>query len=488
MSQLFTFPPTIPLFLLTMTISILLTDLFLPKHIHKSYWGKRFIYLLSILTLLFMETWIALLYPYTTQQFFTGHFIWDPLTAWLSLVLIGISLLVFIYAYDDLTNRSLIVNDYYLLTLFSLLGMLVLISAGSLLIVYLGLELMSLPLYALVSLERRSNVQTEAAMKYIIMGVVASALLLYGFSFSYGISQSLMLDQLSPLLADTTTPLLLKIASLLILVAFLFKLGVAPFHFWVPDVYQSAATAVTLWIATVPKLAGLGILLRIMALNTHALTISGSSILLVFGIISLVIGNLIALVQTELKRLLAYSSIGHLGFIVLSLALPNTGYKVAIFYGISYGLMITMVLGALAQLTKRGLDIRFINELRGLGNQHPSLAGIILVGMSAMAGIPPFLGFLAKLGILQLLIIAKLYSVACIVVMASAVGAYYYFNIIKIMYFETPEKASLPSYTPHYSFPLIILLFNAIALVGFGVFPDILIHYCERMVESLLLS
>lgn len=482
MSSFLTFPPAIFIFLLVMIIVILLMDVWTPFNFKREPRGNTLVYYASLGTLLILLAWVGLLYPTARQRFFGGHLIWDGLAGLLGIGILMLSLFSFIYAQGDLKTRQLAENDYYLLGLFSILGMLVLVSAGSLLSLYLGLELMSLPLYAMVSLERQNNFQSEAAIKYAVMGAVTSAFLLYGFSLLYSMDHSLMLTSLFRESWGGAVPLMMSIGIVLVLGATAFKLGVAPFHFWAPDVYQSAPVAVGALISTAPKLAVLGMVLRLILDSFPFLFISWGDLFLILGGLSVILGNWVALAQTQIRRLLAYSSIANMGYVCLGLSAKIMGCTMAIFYSMSYALSTACVFGVLAILRHAGRDIEAISDLRSLNTHHAGLAFVMLLALLSMAGLPPLVGFMAKLGILQALLSVGQYSMACLALFFSAVGAYYYLNIIRYMYFDeiSGSSISLLSKTA-----FIVVSGNALLLLILGLAPDLLMDYCRQVIAMI---
>jgi NADH-quinone oxidoreductase subunit N len=486
MSRILQFPPAIVGFLGSMILVILTVSLFLPPALHKPFQSNRWIYRLTLLTLMASLIWIITIYPINKNVLLGGHFIWDPLTALLSMTVIGFSIPVFIYAEDDLHYRSIIISDYYILGLLSLFGALVMLTGGSLFSFYLGLEIMSLPLYGMVALDAKEVLRTEAAMKYIIMGMLAGILLLYGFCLLYFADRNFSLNIL-PILAASAPTLLTQIGEGLLLSAVLFKLGAMPFHFWVPDVYQGASTATSLFIATIPKCAAIGMGLRLFLNRLGHLTTDSQSLLLGLGLLSIISGNLIALMQTHIRRLLAYSSIAHMGFILLGFALPATGYSMALFYGINYCFMTTILFGTLAHLTRVGLEVNTIQDLKGLSAQYPMAALLILLVMSSMAGIPPFIGFFSKFGLLYSLLKQEFYVVASIALLATVIGAYYYLNIIKRMYFELPLGQTTIT-APRHRMSQVILGCSGLMLISLSLSPGTLLNTLEKSITASVTS
>jgi len=490
MSVFFNFPPALLVFLLAMALVVLLTDVLTRKDPDSQIRGQARVCTLSLIALIILLVWIVILYPTARHRFFDGRLIWDPLSALLGLAIVALSALAFLYARDDLKLRQISPNDYYILGLFSVLGMLVLVSAGSMLSLYLGLELMSLPLYAMVALDRQQAVRAEAAMKYIIMGAVASACLLYGFSLIYSMDHSLMLTSLFRSNMGGTTPLLMQIGIVLVAVAIAFKIGAAPFHFWVPDVYQGAPVAVGLFVGTAPKVAVVGMALRLMLDSFPALLTDWGHLFLIIALLSVVLGNLVALMQTRIRRLLAYASIAHMGYVLLGLSAKITGCGMAIFYSLSYGLMTASAFGVLAVLNRAGTDIEHLSDLKGLSTRSPGLAFMMMLTMFSMAGIPPFIGFFVKLGILQALLATGQTLVACVALFFAVIGAYYYLNVIKVMYFEAvpiyavdPMQSGAQIQIGGKAYGMVSV--NALLLLGLGLLPDALLVLCHQAVAVI---
>jgi NADH-quinone oxidoreductase subunit N len=475
MNALFYFPPSMLVFLGVVIFLVLLLDV----GIRNSALAKRLVVTLSILSLIILAAWMGCLYPDMRHIFLEGHFIWDPLAVLLSMSSILLSILVFIYAYAD----AKLGNDYYLLSLFSLLGALVLISAGSMLSLYLGLALTSLPLYAMVAQTRGQVGQAEAAMKYIIMGAVASAFLLYGLSLFYSVNPSLIFHDLSNVQVAQPASLI-KIGIVLLAIAMAFKLGAAPFHFWVPDVYQVAPITVVAFMSTVPKIAIIGIIVRFTLDNFPILLVNWTRLFLVIALLSVIVGNLMALVQIHIRRLLAYSSIAHMGYALLGVVAKASSGTMAVFYIISYALMAAAAFGVLTVLNAAGCSVEKLEDLNGLSTRSPWLAFILSLVVFSMMGIPPFLGFFAKFSLLQALVIDQKFVVAGIALLFSVVGAYYYLNIIKIIYFNSngiSTNALRISNKSAYG----AVSFNAILLLFLGLFPDYLITICRQVVPSV---
>lgn len=387
-------------------------------------------------------------------------------------------LLSFIYSRAYIEERQLPAGDYYVLGLFSTLGMMILISAHSLLTVYLGLELMSLPLYAMTAIRRTNSDASEAAMKYFVMGAIASAMLLYGISLIYGATGKLDLLEISNVITVNLQhhSLLLSFASVFILAGIGFKLAAVPFHMWAPDVYQGAPSSVTLFISTAPKIAALGMALRVLTIGLPEITAQWQQIILVMALLSAGIGNLLAVVQNRIKRLLAYSAISHVGFALFGiLAATPEGYSAALYYILIYSLMLAAGFGLIVLMSNHGMEIDSVDDLKGLNRRNPWLAFMMLIVMFSMAGVPPTVGFFTKLMVLKALVDVHLTWVAILGLLFTVMGAYYYIRIVKIMYFDKPLDTQQivigKSNNLFYSL-------NCLSLLYLGLFPSALIVTC----------
>lgn len=349
-------------------------------------------------------------------------------------------------------DRGLHRGEFYTLALFTLLGQLVMISAKNMLVIYMGLELMSLSLYALAALRRDSAESTEAALKYFVLGALASGFLLYGMSMLYGGAGSLDIDAVAAALADPSRdPTVMILGSVFVVAGLAFKFGAVPFHMWVPDVYQGTANSVTLLIAGAPKLAAFAIAFRLLAEGLLPVAVHWQMMLIVLAVGSLVIGNLVAIAQTNFKRMIAYSTIAQIGFVLLGLlsGVDDSGadgvtaaYGASMFYVITYVLTTLGTLGVILLLARKGFECQQIDDLRGLSQRSPWMALVMLILMFSLTGIPPTVGFLAKLAVLQAAVAAGHVWLAVLAVMASLVGAFYYLRVVKVMYFDKPEQVA----------------------------------------------
>lgn len=468
--QLFQFTALPEIVLLVMTCVVLLVDLFVKQE------KGTLTYVLAQFSLLITLAFVLFFHSTPTQTLFNQHFIWDPTSYLIQASLLFFSVFAFVYARKALQSYAIFPGEFYLLALFSVLGMLVLSSANSLLTLYLGLELLSFPLYTLVALQRHSQPSAEAAMKYFILGALASGLFLYGISLLYGATHSLILSDIQSIILHGTSvaPKVLVLALIFITAGFAFKLGAAPFHFWVPDVYQGAATPVTLFISAAPKVAGLAMAIRLLIEALPSLQSHWHPLMASLAILSFALGNLVAIVQTNLKRMLAYSAIAHIGYALLGfVAGSKFGYAMAVFYVLIYGLMALGAFALIIVVSQPGKIIEEVNDLRGLNARNPWLAFLMLLIMFSMAGIPPMAGFFAKMGILQALIEAHQLWLATLAVIFAIIGAYYYLNVVKVMYFEEPEPTLPPIHAAKDAY--LALSINAILLLVLGLFPSQLI-------------
>ena len=393
-----------------------------------------------------------------------------------------------IYSKQYLMDRALFRPDFIVLALLALLGQFVLISGANLLTLYLGLELMALPTYALVAMRHRSEKSVEAAIKYFILGALASGFLLYGMSMLYGVTGSLDLIEIFKVVADPRVNHLVMAFGLVFIVAGLaFKLGVVPFHMWVPDVYQGAPTAVTLMIAAAPKLAAFALLFRLLVNTLLPLLGDWQPMLVLLAVLSLVVGNVTAIAQTNIKRMLAYSAIAQMGFVLLGMlsVFDDHAFSAAMFYAITYVLTTLGTFGLLMALSRKGYDCETLDGLKGLNKKHPWFAFIGLVMMFSLAGVPPTVGFAAKLGVLEALVDAEHTFLAVIAVMASLIGAFYYLRVVKVMYFDEPahEIAITGS-----SFAKGLLSINSILVLAIGIVPAGLMSLCLDAMRRTLLG
>lgn len=414
-----------------------------------------------------------------TTTAFSGMFVRDMASDGLKIVVYCVTAFAFVYAKPYLIDRGLFKSEFYVLCLFAVLGMMLMISAGNLTVLYLGLELLALSSYGLVGFDRDNPVASEAAMKYFVLGAIASGLLLYGMSMLYGATGSLQLDAIYAAASQTGSPFMFKLGVVFILAGIAFKFGAAPFHMWLPDVYQGAPTAVTAFISSAPKLAVFAMAYRL--LESAAGFASADWIPLVAGlaVLSLLLGNLMALVQSNFKRLLAYSTISHVGFLLLGLlSADSAGYAASMFYAISYSITAVAGFGAIILISKSGFDAGEINDFKGLWVKSPGYAFLILFVIASLAGIPPFIGFFAKLQVVMAALQGGYQWLAILAVVCAVIGAFYYLKLIRVMFFEKPETDVLEISSDNHLRTAFAI--NALALLVLGIFSNSILTWCIK--------
>ncbi|WP_374350516.1 NADH-quinone oxidoreductase subunit NuoN [Thermomonas sp.] len=466
--------PLIPeLVLVGAAFGLLMLDLFLKDS------QRVFTHVLSVLALLLVAGLIACgVGVGDDTSVLNNMFVRDTMADVLKISTCLISAVALLFVWPYLRERGLYKGEVSVLVLFAVLGMLLLISAGSLIMVYLGLELLALSSYALVAVDRDSKLASEAAMKYFVLGALASGLLLYGMSLVYGATGSLDLATIRETAPGVAQPMLLLTGVVFMIAGIAFKFGAAPFHMWLPDVYHGAPTPITLFIGSAPKLAAFAMVVRLLGFGASPLAAQWQPMLAVLAALSLVLGNVIALMQTNLKRMLAYSTISHVGFLFLGLAGGGAeGYAASMFYAISYALMATAAFGVIVLLSRRGFEADNIDDFKGLNARDPWSAGMVLCVMASLAGIPPFLGFWAKLAVLRAAIHGGMLWLAIVGVVFAVIGAFYYLRVIKVMYFDEPVgEPVLPR-----DDRLLRLVFavNALGLLVLGMFWSPLMAWCQ---------
>ena len=435
---------------------------------------------MSVLTLTITALAVIMVAPADSISSFGGSFVLDQLAVTLKIAVCIVAILVFVYSRDYLTDHDIYKGEYYVLGLFATLGMMIMISAHSFLLIYLGLELLSLSLYAMIAFNRKSLSASEAAMKYFVLGAMASGLLLYGISIFYGITGTLDLNQLSMVvsLKIEQYPVPLAFALTFIVVGLAFKLGAVPFHMWLPDIYQGAPTSVTLFIGTAPKIAGFAMTMRLLVDGLGDLQVDWSQMLIALSVLSMAIGNIIAVAQTNFKRMLAYSTISHVGFILLGiLSGTANGFASAMFYTITYAITSSVAFGVLLLLNRKDAEAENIADLSGLNDTNPWHAAMLAIAMFSMAGVPPTVGFYAKLSVLQSVVQIDLIWLAVFAVLFSVIGLFYYLRIIKVMYFDKPRQDQVITIKQAIDVK-ILLSANGLTLLGLGIFPSTLMGYC----------
>jgi NADH-quinone oxidoreductase subunit N len=410
-----------------------------------------------------------------------GMFVRDTMADVLKIGILGVSALSLVYLWPFLRERGLYKGEIPVLVLFSTVGMMLMVSAGSLPMVYVGLELLALCQYALVATDRESPVSSEAAIKYFVLGSLASGLLLYGLSLVYGATGSLDLGAINAAAAtlEGDGRSLLLTGLVFVVAGIAFKFGAAPFHMWLPDVYHGAPTPITLFIGSAPKIAAFGMTWRLLEAGIGPMEEQWRLLLAGLAVASLVIGNLVALVQANLKRMLAYSTISHVGFLFLGFAGGGPeGYAAAMFYALSYAVMTAAAFGAIVVMSRRGFEADRIDDYRGLNARDPWTAGLILCVMASLAGVPPFLGFWAKLAVLRAAVQGDMLWLALVGVVFAVVGAFYYLRVIKAMYFDEPVE---PAMSARDDRPLrIVFGVNALSLLALGLAWSPIMAWCQR--------
>jgi NADH-quinone oxidoreductase subunit N len=418
---------------------------------------------------------------------FSGMFVDDLMSDVLKLMTYIGTVVVLVYSRTYIISRDLFRGEFFVLVLFAVLGMMIMISANHMLTLYLGLELMSLALYASVALRRDSTVATEAAMKYFVLGALSSGMLLYGMSMVYGATGSLEITRIAETVAEGGATDFVLIFGLVFVVAGIgFKLGAVPFHMWIPDVYHGAPTPVTLIVSSAPKFAAFAFIMRLLAqaLGAEQLVAEWQQMLVVMAVLSLIVGNITAIAQTNLKRMLAYSTISHMGFVLLGiLAGDIVGYSAGMFYVVVYVLMNIGTFGMILLLSRAGFEADNIDDFKGLNQRSPWYAFMMLLLMFSMTGIPPTVGFYAKLAVLQAVIDAGYLWLAVLAVLMSLVGAFYYLRLVKVMYFDPPiDSAPLTAKDD----ARVLMSINGLAMLALGILPQPLMALCLYSIRASL--
>lgn len=476
--------------LLVMGMAILLIDAF-SSHPKRTTTLALSLATLAVLTAVSLMQWNA----GVAGSSFDGLYVADELSHLLKIASYLAVAVTLVYGHSYARERDMLRGgELYVLALFALLGQMVMISAGNLITVYLGLELMSLALYALIALRRDDVVATEAAMKYFVLGALASGFLLYGMSMVYGATGNLDLGEIARILKAGDADKLPLVFGVVFLVAGLaFKLGVVPFHMWVPDVYQGSPTAVTLILGAAPKIAAFAMMLRLLIEGLHGLAADWQPMLMILAVLSLAIGNLTAIVQSNFKRMLAYSTISHMGFVMLGLlsgvvdgnaGATSNAYGASLFYMLTYVLTTLGSFGLVLLLSRSGFECEQIEDLKGLNRRSPLHAAILMLLMFSLAGIPPLVGFYAKLAVLQALVEAGHVAIAVVAVMFSLIGAFYYLRVVKVAYFDEPSQDAMPIQATAAQRGLMSV--NGALILLLGILPGGLMALCVRAIESSL--
>ncbi len=409
-----------------------------------------------------------------------GHYVADPMGTVLKLFAYGAAAVTLLYSRDYLVRRELLRGEYLVLALFAVLGIQVIVSAGSLLSLYLGIEIMSLSLYAMVAFDREDGVAAEAAIKYFVLGAIASGALLYGISILYGVTGTILLDGIAASVgAGDADAIGLLFGLAFIVVGVAFKFGAVPFHMWLPDVYHGAQTPVTLFVGSAPKIASFALAMRVLAEGLGGAVDAWQDMLIVLAALSMIVGNVVAIAQTNIKRMLAYSTISHVGFILLGVLAGNAaGYRAAMFYTLTYVIMTTGAFGIVLWLSRKGFEADALDDYKGLSRRNPWFAFVMLLMMFGLAGVPPTVGFWAKLQVIAAVLNVDLTWLAAVAVLMSVIGAYYYLRIVKLMYFDEPTETSPVEAKIAVR---IMLSVNGIAILAIGLYPGMLLRLCAQV-------
>jgi NADH-quinone oxidoreductase subunit N len=458
--------------LLGLICVVLVADLFVPDE-------RRVLTYWMTLASLGATLWVLLATaPTGRMEVFSGSYVSDGLSQALKIAVTGFVAVAFIYARDYLRANDLHKGEFYVLGLFGLLGMMIMISANSLLTMYLGLETLALSQYALVAFDRNNETSAESAMKYFVLGAIASGALLYGISWVYGVTGSIQFDQVAAALASdpalNSLPLWFGIAFIIVGIAF--KFGAVPFHMWLPDVYHGARSPVTLYVASAPKIAAFALTIRILVDALGGMHEVWSGMIMVIAVLSLLLGNIVAIAQTNIKRMLAYSTIAHVGFILLAIYTgTEEGYAAAMFYTLTYVVAAAGAFGMVIVLSRKGFEAECLADFKGLNARSPWFALMMMFLMLSLAGIPPFIGFFGKLNAISAVLGSGYTGLAVLMMLASVPGLYYYLRVVWYMYFEEPEDlAVLQANTD----TRVVMSLNGVAVLALGIVPGWLWTFC----------
>ena len=464
------------IFLLTATCAVLVVGLFVEVKSNTVYWLSQ----ASLVIALLMS------FSQTGNEVITGMsgaYTVDSMSATLKTWLLVIAIGILLYSRDYVGDRKIQRSEYFVLCLFAIAGMMIMVSATHMLTLYLGLELLALSQYAMVALHRDNSKAAEAAMKYFVLGALASGMLLYGMSMIYGATGSLDLHVIGDILAGTSSEAIspertigARFGLTFLIVGIAFKLGAVPFHMWVPDVYEGAPTSVAMFISTAPKIAAFAMLIRLLVGGLETLNADWQQMLAIMSALSMVVGNLIALSQTNIKRMLAYSTISHVGFLLMGIVgVTSEGYSASMFYAITYAFTTLAAFGVLLAVSREGHEVDTLDDLAGLGRRNAFLAGVMMLSMISLAGVPPAVGFYAKLSVLQAAVGAGFAWLAILGVIMSVVGAFYYLRIIKLMFFDEPTDPVDIQVSGDVTAGLAI---NGLAVLVLGIAPGFIMAAC----------
>ncbi len=462
------------IFLAGMGCIILMAEVFTPEN-------RTHAYGYSLLTLLVTAALIIYNIPMTAHTVFDNSYIVDKFACGMKLISVGILAAIFIYSKFYMQSRDFFKVEFFVLTLFSLLGMILIISSNNFLTLYLGIELFVLPLYALIVIVKHKANYTEAAFKYFIIGSLGSSLLLFGISLIYGAVGSIDFQQV----AMATNSHMFTLGMMLIVSGMALEFGAVPFHMWLPDVYEGSPTTVTMIVGTIPKVAIFAVLYRLLSSAFINISPNWQLVFMLLGVLSVIFGNLFAIVQKNVKRFLAYSTISHVGFILLGLfAAPKVGFAAPIFYTIVYAIMVLAAFALIIYLSHQGFEADEIDDFKGLAKREPWLSFLMLLTMFSLAGIPPLVGFYAKLQILQSVIDAGYAWLAIVVMLFSVIGAFYYLRVVKNMYFEEPVELNKSTHSPGMSVVAKTLVSgHSILLLLLGLYPTSILYMCIAMLQ-----
>ena len=464
------------IFLLTATCAVLVVGLFVKVKSNIVYWLSQ---ASLVITLLLSFTQIG----DDAITGLSGAYTVDALSVTLKTWLLAVAIGIVLYSRDYVGDRKIQRSEYFVLCLFATSGMMIMVSATHMLTVYLGLELLALSQYALVALHRDNSRASEAAMKYFVLGALASGMLLYGMSMIYGATGSLDLIVIRDVLAGTSADVLsaertigARFGLTFVIVGIAFKLGAVPFHMWVPDVYEGAPISVTMFISTAPKIAAFAMLVRLLVNGLETLSADWQLMLAIMSALSMVVGNLIAIAQTNIKRMLAYSTISHVGFLLMGIVgVTEQGYSASMFYAITYAFTTLAAFGVLIAVSREGVECDTLDDLAGLGKRNAFLATIMMLSMISLAGVPPAVGFYAKLSVLQAAVGAGFAWLAILGVIMSVVGAFYYLRVIKMMFFDEPTDPVDIKVAGDVTAGLAV---NGLAVIGLGIAPGLIMSAC----------
>ena len=471
--------PAMPeIVLLTLLSVILLADLWISD-------SRRYLtHTMSLLAVVIVALTQLAVWEQGSVSAFNGMYIADGMSRLAKLVLYGLTFGLFIYSKPYNIARNMCTGEFYTLSLFALLGMSVMVSAGHFLTAYIGLELLSLALYAMIALRRDSSAAAEAALKYFVLGALASGLLLYGISMVYGATGSLeFATVLATAFDEQANEWLLKLGLVFIVVAVAFKLGAVPFHMWVPDVYHGAPMSVTAIVGTAPKIAAVVFAFRILVTGLGTTHQDWAPMLAILAVLSLLVGNLAAIMQTNIKRMLAYSTISHMGFILLAFMAGAVGFAAGLYYAITYAIMAAVGFGVLMVLSNETVECEEISDLAGLNQRHAWYAFLMLLAMFAMAGIPPLMGFYAKFAVIKALLLQGYVGLSVFAVVMSLIGAFYYLRVVKAMYFDPADHDQPVGGNYAVKF---VLSINALLLLLWGILPQTVIDWCAAALNNTL--